>query len=342
MTIKVLGVGAGYFSQFHYEAWHEHPDVELVGIVDPDEHAASAMAARFHIPECFKSFDAALNSVQPHLVDIITPPTAHLALIDTAMAEGIPTICQKPLCGNIEDARKAVRFSSQSDVPLIVHENFRFQPWYRLMAGELANGTLGEVYQLTFRLRPGDGQGPDAYLSRQPYFQSMPRFLMHETGVHYLDVFRYLLGEPAWVWADLRRLNPAIKGEDAGIIILGYADGRRAILDGNRLADHRAMDPRRTMGEALLEGSAATLELNGYGQLELRRHGETDVTPLPVEAHPTRFGGGCVATLQNHVVDYLQTGAALENTARDYLRTMALVEAAYRSAETGARVDVSG
>ena len=34
---------------------------------------------------------------------------------------------------------------------------------------------------------PGDGQGPDAYLARQPYFQAMERFLVHETAIHLID-----------------------------------------------------------------------------------------------------------------------------------------------------------
>ena len=82
---------------------------------------------------------------------------------------------------------------------------------------------LGEVYQITFRLRPGDGQGPEAYLERQPYFQTMERFLVHETAIHFIDVFRFLLGEePSTVYASLRRLNPAIKGEDAGLMLFSF------------------------------------------------------------------------------------------------------------------------
>ena len=67
-------------------------------------------------------------------------------------------------------------------------------------------------------MRPGDGQCPRAYLDRQPYFQEMPRFFVFETGVHMIDVFRFLLGEVTGVFARLRRLNPAIRGEDAGLI----------------------------------------------------------------------------------------------------------------------------
>ena len=42
----------------------------------------------------------------------------------------------------------------------------------------------------------------------------MEKFLVHETAIHLIDVFRFLLGEePSAVYAALRRLNPAIKGE---------------------------------------------------------------------------------------------------------------------------------
>ncbi|MEQ3679943.1 hypothetical protein [Pseudophaeobacter sp.] len=84
--------------------------------------------------------------------------------------------------------------------------------------------------QVTFRLRPGDGQGAEAHLDRQPYFQNMPRFLVHETAVHWVDTFRYLLGNPLSVYADLRRENPVIAGEDAGYVLFDHRDGVRAVV----------------------------------------------------------------------------------------------------------------
>ena len=35
MTLKVAGVGAGYFAQFHYEAWQRMPDVGHAGPLPP-------------------------------------------------------------------------------------------------------------------------------------------------------------------------------------------------------------------------------------------------------------------------------------------------------------------
>ena len=71
--------------------------------------------------------------------------------------------------------------------------------------------------------------GPDAYLARQPFFREYTRLLVYETGVHFIDTFRFLLGEVTGVYARLRRLNPVIRGEDAGQLLLEFANGATAI-----------------------------------------------------------------------------------------------------------------
>ena len=334
--LRVVLVGAGYFARHHAAAWAAHPEAALAGVVDPDAERAEALAAE-HGATPHSDLDAALAAAAPDLVDIAAPPSAHLALIERTVAAGVPTVCQKPFCGGLGAARRAAAMAGAAGVPLVVHENFRFQPWWRRIRAEIAAGRVGEPFQVTFRLRPGDGQGPRAYLDRQPYFQAMPRLLVHETAVHLIDVFRYLLGEPAWVWADLRRLNPAIAGEDAGLIVLGHADGRRALFDGNRSADHAAADRRRTMGEGLVEGSGGALALDGDGALTFRAHGSNEALPIPVAVAPG-FGGGCVAALQAHIVDHLLRGEPLENEAASYLATMEIVEAAYASDREGRRI----
>jgi predicted dehydrogenase len=338
--IHVAGVGAGYFSAFHYDGWRRNADVHLVGIADRDLEKAKAMAERTGGAPAFETLRAMLDAVAPDLIDIVAPPSAHFELIDEATAAGLPVVCQKPFCASLEEARAAVRLAEERRVLIVVHENFRFQPWYRKIAELIREGAVGGIYQITFRLRPGDGQGPRAYLDRQPYFQTMERFLVHETAIHWIDTFRFLLGEPDWVFADLRQLNPAIKGEDAGFFIYGFGNGRRALFDGNRLVDHPAENRRRTMGECLLEGSDATIRLDGDGRL-WRRSFNTNrwdeiIYPLPRE----NFGGDCVYALQKHVTDHLLTGKPIENEAKHYIRNQEIEEAIYQSAADGCRVAI--
>ncbi len=341
--LSVVTIGAGYFSRFHVEAWQRNPETLLVGLADLDETKAAALLAEFGATKAKAGSDAAqlLAETQPDIVDIAAPPDSHLPLIKLATAvRPKVVICQKPFCGTLSVAKQAVDQARVAGQRLVVHENFRFQPWYRVIKREIASGRLGQVYQVSFRLRPGDGQGPDAYLGRQPYFQAMPRFLIHETGVHWIDTFRYLLGEPDAVQADLRRLNPAIAGEDSGFFLFHYPDGRRALFDGNRLADHSARNSRLTMGEALIEGSDGALALDGDGGLAFRAKGEAAWRDLGLDVPQLGFGGDCVYALQQHIVDHLLRNAPIENEAQDYIANMEIEEAVYTAAASGSRVNL--
>ena len=331
MTLRVACLGAGYFAQFHHDAWRRIDGASLVAIADADPARGAE----------FVDLGEMLDGARPDILDIVIPPAGHLQAIRDGIAAGVAAIiCQKPFCATEAEAKTATDLAETAGIPLIIHENFRFQPWYRAIRDAIHDGRVGDLHQITFRLRPGDGQGPSAYLDRQPYFQTMERFLVHETAVHWLDTFRYLMGPPDTVYADLRRLNPAIAGEDAGHILLGFADGRRALFDGNRHLDHAAANPRLTMGEALVEGTAGAIALTGDGALRLRRFGDgATVEILPARDRPG-FGGDCVRALQAHVVAGLTEGVPLENRARDYLNVIALEGAVYRAAATGARQKV--
>lgn len=343
--LKVVTIGAGYFAGFHVDGWLRNSDVVFAGIADLDAGKAERLLADRAGPghAIPVDTDAArlLAASAPDIVDIAAPPAAHFDLLRLALAtDARAIICQKPFCGTLEQAGEAVRLIEAAGRLVVVHENFRFQPWYRAIRAELDAGRVGELYQIGFRMRPGDGRGPDAYLSRQPYFQTMPRFMIHETAVHWIDTFRYLLGEPEAVFADLRRLNPAIAGEDAGFLLFRYPGGRRALFDGNRLVDHAADNTRYTMGECLVEGSAGALALDGWGRLAFRATGERQWRPLGGAPTTTGFGGDSVHALQKHVSDHLLTGSPIENAAAAYLRNLEIEEALYESAASGRVVAV--
>lgn len=332
--LKICCIGAGYFGQFHYDAWARIPGAKLIASVDMDLEKARATGV-----SAYSNIEEMFATEAPDIIDIITPPETHLEAIKAALAKDVSAIiCQKPFCGGLEQAKIASELAKQSDIPLIVHENFRFQPWYRTIKTRMECGAIGDVLQISFRLRTGDGQGPKAYLDRQPYFQKMPRFLIHETAVHWIDTFRYLMGNPDFVYADLRRHNEAITGEDAGHFIFGYDSGQRAMFDGNRLLDHAAENHRNTLGECLIEGTTGTLELDGFGNVTERKFGEIEKRiVLPAQSYQG-FAGDCVHALQSHVISDLLNGTGFENEAEDYLKVQEIEEALYRSNETGSRI----
>lgn len=338
MTVRVLTIGAGYFAQFQLQAWKEL-GAELVGLCDTNVDRAANLATRFDIGRTGADAATMMDSLRPDVVDIVTPPQGHKGLVQLCQQRGIPAICQKPFGLNWAEATAMAAAAQQSGVMLAVHENFRFTPWFRECKRLIDNGMLGPIHALSFRLRPGDGQGPHAYLDRQPAFQTMPRFLVRETAVHFVDSFRYLLGEVQAVSAVLRQLNPHIVGEDAGLVVLEMKSSCSALFDGNRLNDHSATNPRRTMGEMWLEGAQGVLRLDGEARLWWKPHQEREREWPYDPGDESAFGGACRA-LQAHVLHHLQEGTALENSAWDYLENLRIQEAIYHAHANGQRVEL--
>ena len=338
-ALRVAMVGAGYFAQFHLEGWRD-AGAPVAALCDLDAGRADALAQRFGVGRCFADVHAMLDTVQPELLDVVLPPAAQATVVHAALERRIPVICQKPFGVDMAQARAMTQAAKAQATPLVIHENFRFTPWFREARRLIDTGHLGEVYGISFRLRPGDGQGPGAYLDRQPYFQTMPQLLVRETAVHFIDTFRFLLGEVVAVTARLRRLNPAIRGEDAALIVFDFEHQRSGLFDGNRLNDHVAENPRRTMGEMWLEGSAGVLRLDGDARLWWKPHHAHEHEHLYERGGAGAFGGACTA-LQAHVLAHLRDCRPLENAAADYLVNLEIQNAIYHSHATGRCIEMA-
>jgi D-apiose dehydrogenase len=340
MTMKAACIGAGYFSHFHYDAWKRIPEVHVAAISDLDEDKARAVMEQYGIEKYYSDYRDMLEQEQPDFVDIITPPPTHLEICRFAADRGIAIICQKPLAPTFEEAQQIVETAEGVGGRFMVHENWRFQPWYREIRKLLDDGAIGdELFALNFRSRMGDGWSAEAYLDRQPYFRTYPRLLVYENGVHFIDTYRYLAGEISAVYSKLRKLNPVIAGEDSGVVLFEFAGGATGVWDANRYNESNRENPRYTFGEMLVEGSGGSIRLYTDGRLTLQRLGE------PEQEHQYHhedrgFAGDCCHATQRYFVECMQSGAPFETRGSEYLKTLAVQEAVYHSAEQKQRIAI--
>ncbi|MHC4180798.1 MAG: Gfo/Idh/MocA family oxidoreductase, partial [Planctomycetota bacterium] len=157
--------------------------------------------------------------------------------------------------------------------------------------------------------------------------------LVYETGVHFIDTFRYLAGEIDGVYSVLRRLNPVIEGEDTGLLLFEFRSGAVGVWDANRYNECNDPDPRFTFGEFLVEGDGGSIRLYLDGRLTIQPLGEEE-NEHDYPHQRRAFGGDCVYTTQRHFIDHLLDGGPFETGGEDYLRTLAVQEAVYESART--------
>lgn len=328
--LKCVCVGAGYFAKFHLDAWNRIPEVSLLAICDLDITKAQRMANTYQIPFVFTDVEKMIQEVKPDFIDIITPPFSHLSLCQLAAKEKIAVICQKPLAPTLVEAKAIIQLTMEASIPFMVHENFRFQPWYRKIKSLILSQSIGErIHYLSFRMRTGDGWPDDAYLNRRPYFRTMPLLLIHETGIHFIDTFRYLCGEIDKVDAKLRRLNSNIKGEDFALIVFEFQNGAIGILDANRFNEPKHQNARYTFGELQLEGNKGTIRLYQDGRITLQKLGKTEEN-VPYHHADLNFAGDCVYYTQLHFVQSLLNGSPFETNGIDYLKNLEWQAEIYR------------
>jgi len=331
--LRGLGIGAGYFAPYQYEAWSRIPEVEITAVSNRSETKAQEMANAFGIPRFYSDWKQAIDREHPDFVDIITPPETHEEICAYAAERNIDIICQKPLAPDFATSVRIVENTRAAGVRFMVHENWRWQPWYRKIKEISDEGTLGPLTHLHFLTRLGDGWGDTPYSPRQPFFRDYPRLLLYETGVHFIDTFRFLLGEIGSVYAQINRRNPRIRGEDACLLLLNFRQGATALWDASRYNEAETETPRFTFGELRIDGINGHLTLDAESNLRIKLLG-TPSQDVPYERSNKNFAGDCVYFLQRHFVDCVLSDREFESNGGDYLKTIRVVEAAYDSAKT--------
>lgn len=327
-------IGAGTFAAFHIDAWNRIPDARIAAICDVDPIRADDLAQRHGLTARFTDWREMIAAQEPDFVDIVSPPEAHAAQVRHAAARGAHVICQRPLTPTAAETAALVDHMATQTVRLMVHENWRWQPWYRTAHELLAAGTLGEPSTLMFRMRTGEGWGADAYTDLDPQARREPRLLLSQVGVHFVQAFSLLLGQVTSVYARTHRNNPVVRGEDAAVVVLGFDDGATAVLDASRYNESTAADPLLTFGTMRLDGTKGHLLLEADGTLTLHPLGGIP-QPVDYEVPDIGFAGDSVYATQRHFITSLRSGLPFDSEPEDHLRCVGIIEAAYASAASG-------
>jgi len=321
-------IGAGYFSDFYYDACARIPEVEIGAFVDMNKAKGEVMQSNYKIAKYYSNLAEMLETEKSGFVDIVTLPASQIELIKTIVGHGIPIICLKLLAPSFEELALIASILETNKVRFTVHENFRFQPCHRELKKLLDADTIDTPYDFYFQTRIGDGFGPDAYLSRQPCFRVYKRLLIYETGIHFIHTFRFLAGEITEVYSKTRRLNLVINGEDTAMVLFNFENGAWRTCDANRYNEDILPNKRYTFGNFLIEGSGGSIRLDLEGKITIQKLGETSFehhyTPSTVG-----FAGDCCHATQQHFIQSLIENKPFETSIDEYLKSLKIQELVY-------------
>ena len=198
----------GISRRFKYEAWTRIPEVEIVALYNRTRRPRPSWR-EYGVPRYYADWKEMLDRERPDFVDIITPPETHEEMCALRGGARHPHHLSEAAGADLRSQPSAS--SSRSTAPACGSWCTRTSAGSRGIARSRTfkrAGDIGDFTHIHFLMRMGDGWGEDAYLARQPFFREYPRLLIYETGVHFIDTFRFLLGDVASVVAETKPAEP--------------------------------------------------------------------------------------------------------------------------------------
>ena len=333
--------GAGFWSRYQLAAWNEVSGAKCVAIYNRTLNKAGRLAEEFGVPRVSDDAAVLLATEKLDFVDIVTDVGSHGHFVRLAARHRLPAICQKPLASSLTEAEEMAAACQQAGVPLLVHENFRWQRPIRELKRILDAGTIGRPFRARIDMISGF-----PVFKNQPFLRDLEQFILTDLGTHILDVARFLFGEAESVYCQTQRVHADIRGEDVATVVTRHAALPATVTCNMAYAEYYLERECFPQTLVFVEGTSGSLELAPDFWIRTTTAEGTQAAQYPPIMYP--WVDPAYAVVQSSIVDChrdllrsLQDRRhAAETTAEDNLRTLRLVFTAYASAANNKTIAV--
>jgi predicted dehydrogenase len=346
-------VGLGFATRWlHLPAVRGLAGCVAVGGVDTVESRQEEWAGADGGP-VFRSLEELLEQARPDIVVVATPPESHAQLCVSALEAGAHVICEKPFVSSVAEADRVLEVARANGRRVAVNHEFRYMPIFAAVPSQAGRADVGRpvfLHCTQFMDLP-------PWKEEVPWRAAMPDRSLFEGGVHLVDLFHMIVGRvPESVFAktssglDLDRRADAIH-----LVTLDYGDGLLGQITIDRLcrAGTRYVDLRVDCEEASIRSSYGGRAFVRLGLKRAERPGiRVDIGPeglawierglqrKVVARNARRATQKATQALYSEAVEAFRRDEEPPTTAHIARETMRIIEAAYRSARTGAPVSL--
>lgn len=216
-------VRVGFLSLAHMHAYsygnalHRLPNVELVGVYDPDTERGINGAERMNT----KFFAQASDLLkQVDAVIICSENSLHREFTELAAKHGCHVLCEKPIATTIEDAKAMIDMCKKANVKLQIAFPVRFSTPVMRVKEMLDRKEIGDILAIR---GTNHGQMPGGWFV-DPELSGGGAVMDHT--VHVVDVIRWFLGkEFISVYAEADNMLYDVPIDDCGMLSLELEGG---------------------------------------------------------------------------------------------------------------------
>jgi len=334
--IVLIGAG-GIVGDAHLPAYRK-ARFPVAAIFDPIRDRAESLAIQFGIPSVAASLDDAIAAAPRNAIFDIATPAGEFMKVLPHLPDGSSVLMQKPMGENGAEARRILDLSRAKQLRAAVNFQLRYAPAVRAARRLIADGAIGDLHDMEVRVTVYTPWHLWSFL------EGIPRVEILYHSVHYLDLLRSFLGDPAGIYAKTVKHPKMPKlASTRSNIILDYGDFIRANIETNH---GHEFGLRHQESYIKWEGTKGAIKtrlglLMNYPTgvedefeiciLEEGRTPEWQSVGIRGSWFPDAFIGS-MAELMRFVEG---TTSELPNSVEDAYRTMVVVDAAYEASNRG-------
>jgi predicted dehydrogenase len=123
--LKIGVIGVGHLGEYHVQKYKAIKGVELVGVMDINEHRVGEIAKRYETRP-FTDHHDLLKGVDA--VSLAVPTTAHFEVAKDVLSNGVHLLIEKPITYDVEPADILIKMAEEKDLVIQVGLVERFNP----------------------------------------------------------------------------------------------------------------------------------------------------------------------------------------------------------------------
>jgi predicted dehydrogenase len=240
IRVAIVGLVHGHVQGFLHNL-PAHPEIQLVGISEPDSALRQHYIDRTHLAAnlFFPTEAAMLQSTHPQAILVYTSIAGHRPAIEQAAPLHIAVMVEKPLATTVEDALAIQHLAQQYQIPILTNYETTWYASNTAAANMLAEGKIGDLRKLVVH----DGHNGPKEIGVGPEFLNWltdPKQngggALFDFGCYGVDLATWIMqGElPLTVTAVTLHLKPQTypNVDDDSTIILTYPHAQ-AIIQGS-------------------------------------------------------------------------------------------------------------
>ena len=193
LKIAVVGAG-GICAGAHMPAYSHMDNVEVVALCDIKIEKAKKLAEKYGVPQVFENYEEVFDIPGLDAVDICTPNYLHSVIAVAALKKGLHVFCEKPDAVSVEEVEKMKAAADESGKILMVMRNNRYMPISYFMKKYIEDGRMGEIYAARCGWQRRRGiPGKGGWFTTKEESGGGP---LIDLGVHMIDLTMWLMGNP--------------------------------------------------------------------------------------------------------------------------------------------------